>query len=58
MKYLIIFMACFALAGCGPDKNTITNRLVSPEQDRADLQRAHETGAISDEEYRKLSTHY
>ena len=38
------------LGGCGSSE-TVNNRLVSPEQSAADLKRALDTGAISQQEY-------
>jgi hypothetical protein len=38
------------LAACGSSE-TVNNRLVSPEQSAADLQRALQSGAITQEEY-------
>jgi len=38
------------LAGCGSSE-TVNNRLVSPEQSAADLKRALDTGAITQQEY-------
>jgi hypothetical protein len=45
---------CAALfaAGCGGSERTsVTNVLVSPEQQRADLARARDLGIISEAEY-------
>ena len=38
------------LTGCGSSE-TVNNRLVSPEQSAADLKRALDTGAITQQEY-------
>ena len=43
-----------SLSACGSSEKTeVTNILVSPEQQKADLQRAHDQGIISDEEYKQ-----
>jgi hypothetical protein len=39
------------LASCGSDETTVTNRLVSPAQEEADLKRALDAGAITQSEY-------
>ena len=39
------------LTSCGSSSTTITNRLVSPAQEEADLKRALDYGAISQSEY-------
>jgi hypothetical protein len=39
------------VASCGSDSTTVTNRLVSPAQEEADLKRALDAGAISQSEY-------
>lgn len=42
------------LAGCGSSSHTtVTNRLVSKEQELTDLQRAFEYGALSRDEYER-----
>jgi hypothetical protein len=49
---LLLFVAL--LSACGSQKTTVvTNRLVTPEQERVDLTRAHELGIISDAEYKQ-----
>jgi len=41
-----------ALAACGgTERSTVTNVLVPPEQQRADLQRARDLGIITEREY-------
>jgi hypothetical protein len=41
-----------ALAGCGSSSHTsVTNRLVSKDQELTDLQRAYEFGALNRSEY-------
>ena len=47
--------AAFSLSACGSSTSTetVTNVLVSPEQQRADLERAHELGIISQEELQR-----
>jgi hypothetical protein len=56
---LPIMVAAALLAGCGETKTSVTNRVVSPEQESRDLQRALDAGAISPAEFqqqqRKLS---
>lgn len=42
------------LGGCGGSHIEVTNRLVTPEQDRQDLQRALAAGAISQAEYEQM----
>jgi hypothetical protein len=39
------------LTSCGSDNTTITNRLVPPAQEQADLKRALDAGALSQSEY-------
>ncbi len=39
------------LTSCGSDSTTVTNRLVPPAQEEADLKRALDAGAISQSEY-------
>jgi hypothetical protein len=39
------------VASCGSDSTTVTNRLVPPAQEEADLKRALDAGAISQSEY-------
>jgi len=46
----LVLLAC--LAACGStNKTTVSNVMVSPEQQRADLQRARDLGIISEQEY-------
>jgi hypothetical protein len=45
-----LLSASMLLASCGSSE-TVNNRLVSPEQSAADLQRALQSGAITQEEY-------
>ena len=40
-----------AVAACGTERTDVTNVLVSPEQQREDLQRARDMGIISEQEY-------
>jgi hypothetical protein len=47
-------IAVATLAACGSDTKSVSNRLVSPEVERADLKRALDAGAISSDEYRVL----
>ena len=44
-------LLCAGLAACGSSDTKVVNRLVSPQQERADLQRALAMGAISQSEY-------
>ena len=47
--------ALLLLTGCGSDtRNVVVNRLVSPEQELADLARARDVGAITPDEYALL----
>ncbi|WP_448188954.1 SHOCT domain-containing protein [Azospirillum sp. sgz301742] len=47
--------ALLLLAGCASDSpRVVVNRLVSPEQELADLARAREAGAITPDEYTAL----
>ncbi len=47
--------ALVLLAGCGSDhRSVVVNRLVSPEQELADLTRARDMGAITPDEYALL----
>ena len=39
------------LTSCGSSSTTVTNRLVSPAQEEADLKRALDYGAITQSEY-------
>ena len=39
------------LTSCGSDSTTVTNRLVPPAQEEADLKRALDFGAITQSEY-------
>jgi hypothetical protein len=39
------------LTSCGSDSTTVTNRLVPPAQEEADLKRALDAGAITQSEY-------
>lgn len=49
---LLVAMAAVALAGCSSGKHTVvTNRLVTPDQELHDLQRALDAGAITPAEY-------
>ena len=42
-----------ATSGCGGSDDTVVNRMVSPEQEQADLKRALDAGAITQTEYRQ-----
>lgn len=42
------------LGGCAGAHREVTNRLVTPEQDQQDLQRALAAGAISPAEYEQM----
>jgi hypothetical protein len=47
-----IVVAALGLAACGSSaESTVTNRMVPPEQELRDLQRALQAGAISPAEY-------
>lgn len=48
---LIAAGLALALAACGTERTHVTNVLVSPEQQREDLQRARDMGIISEKEY-------
>lgn len=45
-----LLAAALLLTACGSD-STVNNRLVSPEQSAADLKRALDSGAITQEQY-------
>ncbi len=48
--------ALVLLTGCGSGSNDkVVNRLVSPQQELADLARARDAGAITPDEYAALS---
>ena len=54
MKKLLFLGLFFTVAACGSSESiSVTNVLVSPEQQKADLQKARDLGIISDEEYRQ-----
>ena len=49
-----LFAAVTWLTACGsPERTEVTNILVPPEQQKADLQRARDLKIISEEEYKK-----
>lgn len=51
LGYALIVAAVGLLpAGCGSDE-TVVNRMVSPQQEQADLKRALDAGVISQTEY-------
>ena len=56
---LLAAAAILAGSGCGSDE-TVVNRMVSPQQEQADLKRALDAGVISQSEYneqiRKLTS--
>lgn len=57
MKHVALAGLLLALAACSStEKTEVSNILVSPEQQRADLQRARNLGIISEEEYRQELT--
>jgi hypothetical protein len=41
------------MGACSTQNTKVNNRLVSPEQERVDLARAHKLGIISDAEYKQ-----
>ncbi|MBP2311299.1 hypothetical protein [Azospirillum soli] len=52
---LTSIVALLLLTGCGSDnRSMVVNRLVSPEQELADLARARDVGAITPDEYALL----
>jgi hypothetical protein len=53
MRRIALLVACLAgLGACsGTERTHVTNVMVSPEQQRADLQRARDLGILSEEEY-------
>lgn len=54
-RILVISAVITLVSGCASNElNVLSNRLVSPEQERSDLERAWKQGAISDTEYRML----
>ncbi|MCL5779331.1 hypothetical protein M1105_20500 [Limibaculum sp. FT325] len=49
---MIHLIVAAAVAGCGgSEKTTINNVMVSPEQQRSDLQRARDLGIITEKEF-------
>jgi hypothetical protein len=56
---LLVAAAILACPGCGSDE-TVVNRMVSPQQESADLKRALDAGVITQAEYneqiRKLTS--
>lgn len=52
---LISIAVLVLLTGCGSNTNSVVvNRLVSPEQELADLAKARDAGAITPDEYALL----
>jgi hypothetical protein len=49
---LVASAAMLATSGCGSEE-TVVNRMVSPAQEREDLGRALDAGAITPNEYRQ-----
>jgi len=49
--YCLVLALGLATAACGTEKTKITNVLVSPENQRVDLQRARDMGIITEQEY-------
>jgi hypothetical protein len=56
---LLVAAAILTCSGCGGSDDAVVNRMVSPQQEQADLKRALDAGVISQSEYneqvRKLS---
>jgi len=51
MAAALLVATAMLLTSCGSDSTTVTNRLVPPAQEEADLKRALDAGAISQSEY-------
>jgi hypothetical protein len=52
VKRVLPLILAAVIAGCGgTEKTTINNVMVSPEQQRADLERARDLGIITEQEF-------
>ena len=54
MRWLLPLFLTFSLAACASSERTdVTNVLVSPQQQRTDLQRARDLGIITESEFQR-----
>ena len=54
MRWLLpLFLTCFLAACASSERTDVTNVLVSPQQQRADLQRARDLGIITESEFQR-----